>query len=180
LLNYLKIVTRLMLILAIGSTLGGALDSSVITLKESVLSMDLDPDFQVFKTEVSANTSGIFSYDMKINSSSPEDGRLFISVASVYDEVMKRMSPSALNELFLSAELTAFEEEGDVVVGNWSTVDSQGQVVNVHILSTENTGVSGGVYDFTTYSLGENTLVMIASTMGRTATESVIKTLVIE
>ncbi len=159
---------------------GAAFEGTVLTIAERGLSADIPSDFSIYSAEASANTTGIFSSDLMINSSDPEAGSIFLSILSVYDDVMRRMSPASLSDLFLSAEISTVESHGDVVVGNWSAVDLQGETVTVLTLSTSDPRIGGGSYDMASWSLAGDVQVLMVSTADRNVTESLIGTLKIE
>lgn len=179
--HFTSMVSALLLLLSLTGTMNGAaLEGTVLTVAERGFSADIPSDFQVFTAEADANTTGIFSYDLMINSTDPEAGRVFLSIFSVYDEVMRRMKPASLSDLFLSAEISEVESHGDVVVGNWSAFDLQGQNVTVRTLETSDPRVSGGSYDMASWSLDGEVQVLMVSTADRNVTEKLIGTLKIE
>jgi len=170
----------LILLFLVGAMTSAAFEGQVFTVSERGLSADIPSDFHVFAAEADANTTGIFSYDLMINSTDSEAGRIFLSVFSVYDDVMRRMGPASLSDLFLSAEISAVEAHGDAVVGNWSAIDLQGQNVTVLIMETPDPRVSGGYYDMASWSLDGDVQVLMVSTVERNVTERLIGTLKIE
>jgi hypothetical protein len=179
--RFASMVSALAILLSLAASMNGAaLEGTVLTVAERGLSADIPSDFHVFAAEADANTTGIFSSDLMINSTDPEAGRIFLSIFSVYDDVMMRMSPSSLSDLFLSAEISAVESHGDAVVGNWSAAGPQGQNVTVYILETPDPRVSGGSYDMASWSLDGNVQVLMVSTAERNVTENLIGTLKIE
>jgi hypothetical protein len=179
--RFASTVPALALLLALAASMNGAaLEGTVLTVAERGFSADIPFDFSIYAAEADANTTGIFSSDLMINSTDPEAGRIFLSVFSVYDDVMRRMSPASLSDLFLSAEISAVEAHGDAVVGNWSAVDLQGQNVTVLIMETPDPRVSGGSYDMASWCLEGNVLVLMVSTAERNVTENLIGTLKIE
>ncbi len=179
--RFASMVSALLLLLSLAVAMtGAALEGTVLTVSERGLSADIPSDFRVFTAEVDANNSGRFSYELMINSTDPEAGSIFLSILSVYDDVMRRMSPASLNDLFLSAEISTVESHGDVVVGNWSAIDPQGQNVTVLTLTTPDPRVSGGAYDMASWNLDEDVQVIMVSTTDSNVTEKLIGTLNIE
>jgi len=179
--RFTSMVSALLLLLTLTGTMNGAaLEGTVLTVAERGFSADIPSDFQVFAAEADANTTGIFSYDLMINSTDPEAGRVFLSIFSVYDDVMRRMKTASLSDLFLSAEISEVESHGDVVVGNWSAVNPQSQNVTVLALTTPDLRVSGGSYDIASWSLDEDVQVLMVSTADRNITEKLIGTLKIK
>lgn len=179
--RFASMVSALAILLSLAAAMNGAaFEGTVLTIAERGLSADIPSDFSIYAAEADANTTSIFSSDLMINSTDPEAGSIFLSILSVYDDVMRRMSPASLSDLFLSAEISEVESHGDAVVGNWSAVGPQGETVTVLILSTLDPRVSGGSYDMASWSLDENVQVLMVSTADRNVTESLIGTLKIE
>ena len=170
----------LLLLFVTASMNGASLEGQVFTVVERGLSADIPSEFQIFASEADANSTGIFSYDLMINSTDSEAGRIFLSVFSIYDDVMKRMKPESLDDLFLSAEIEEVESHGDAIVGNWSAVGPQGQNVTVYIIETPDPRISSGFYDMATWSPDEKVHVLMVSTADRNVTKNLISTLVIE
>jgi hypothetical protein len=108
-----------------------ALESKVLTVTEKTLSVDLGPSFEIYGGEFNASEKGMVSSDFVINNTATA-GAAFVSVMSVYDEMMSKMSPGALSELFLIGGISAVEARGDTETGNWTAVDSQGRNVTVY------------------------------------------------
>ena len=77
-----------------------ALESTVFTISEKTLSVDLGPNFEINRSELNTSDRGLVSQDFIINNTGTP-GAAFISVMSVYGEVMNRMSPSSVSEIFL-------------------------------------------------------------------------------
>jgi hypothetical protein len=179
--RFASTVSALVFLLSLAAAMNGsALEGTVLTVAERGLSADIPSDFSIYAAEADANTTGIFSSDLMINSTDPEAGRIFLSIFSVYDDVMTRMSPASLSDLFLSAEISTVESHGDAVVANWSAVDRQGQNVTVYTLETPDPRVSGGSYDMASWSLEGKVQVLMVSTADRNVTENLISTLKIE
>ena len=105
-----------------------------------------------------------------------------ISVMSVYGEVMNRMSPSSLSELFLLGGISAVEARGDVEIGNWTAVDFRGKNVTVHTLFTKDEGIRqlGGTYDMAVWNLDSSTYAVMTSLLDKNNTAQLIKTLEIK
>ena len=89
-----------------------ALESKVLTVSEKTLSVDLGPSFEIYGGEFNASVKGMVSSDFVINNTATA-GAAFVSVMSVYDEIMSKMSPGALSELFLIGGISAVEARGD-------------------------------------------------------------------
>jgi hypothetical protein len=179
--RFASTVSALVFLLSLAAAMNGsALEGTVLTVAERGLSADIPSDFSIYAAEADANTTGIFSYDLMINSTDPEAGSIFLSIFSVYDDVMRRMKTASLSDLFLSAEISTVESHGVVVVANWSAIDRQGQNVTVYTLETPDPRVSGGSYDMASWSLEGKVQVLMVSTADRNVTENLIGTLKIE
>ncbi|NYT03034.1 MAG: hypothetical protein GKC10_09815 [Methanosarcinales archaeon] len=139
--------------------------------------MDLDPALQVSGVKLNTSVIGFGEHQMMFNGSSPEDGRLFLSIYSIYDEALKSLDPSEVIGIFLGRELSAMEDSGDSITGNWTAVSAAGQNVTVFTLSTPNPRVTFSSYDMAMWPLDEDSYVMMASVMQKDATERVINTL---
>ncbi len=169
--------TLLLLVLA---GMAGALESQVFTVEESNLYVELGPDFQVYESKVDANNSGMFSYNMGIKSTDPaaEEG-VFISVFSVYDDVMRRMKPTSLIDLFLTGGVIAVEEGGDEITDSWDALSSTGENVTVYTINTETSLAQVEVCYMSCWNPSENDYVLMISSMDQNATERLIETLTI-
>jgi hypothetical protein len=179
--RFASMVSALAILLSLAASMNGAaFEGTVLTVAERGLSAEIPSDFSIYSAEADGNTTGIFSSDLVINSTDPEAGSIFLLIFSVYDDVMRRMSPSSLRDLFLSAEISTVESHGDAVVGNWSAIDLQGEIVTVLTLSTSDPRVSGGSYDMASWGLEGNVQALMVSTADRNVTEKLIGTLKIE
>jgi len=159
---------------------GFALESKVLTVSEKTLSMDLGPSFEISRGEFNASEKGMVSQDFIINNTAAP-GAAFISLMSVYDDVLARISPSTLSELFLIGGISAVEAEGAAEIGNWTAVDSQGRNVTVHSMSTNDERVEklGGSYDMAVWNLDGPNFVVMVSIFDHNNTTQTIKTLTI-
>jgi hypothetical protein len=157
-----------------------ALESNVFTLTEKTLSVDLGPSFELNKSELNTSQTGIVSQDFLINDIAKEEVA-FLSVMSVYDEMMGMLSPDLLSELFLIGVLSEVESKGDVEIGNWTTTDVLGNNVTVHTLSTEDERVKplGGTHDTAIWNLDQSTYVVLVSFLDENNTTQLIKTLAV-
>ena len=69
-----------------------ALESKFFTISEMTLSVDLGPSFKIVRSEFNASEKGMVSSDFLINNTAAP-GAAFISLISVYDDILSRMSP---------------------------------------------------------------------------------------
>jgi len=169
------------LLLACLALPAAALESTVFTISEKTLSVDLGPDFDIDGSELNSSDRGLVSQDFIINNTAAP-GAVFISVMSVYDEVMGKMSPNSLSELFLIGGISAVEARGDVEIGNWTAVDHQGKNVTVHTLFTKDEGIRqlGGTYDVAVWNLDSSSYAVTTSLLDKNNTTQLIKTLAIQ
>ena len=158
-----------------------ALESTVFTISEKTLSVDLGPNFDIDRSELNTSDRGLVSQDFIINNTAAP-GAAFISVMSVYGEVMGKMSPSSVSELFLIGGISAVEARGDVEIGNWTAVDRQGKNVTVHTLFTKDEDFKqlGGTYDIAVWNLDKSTYAVTTSLLDKNNTTQLIKTLAIQ
>lgn len=157
-----------------------ALESKVLTISEKTLSADLGPSFEISRSIMNTSDMGLVSQDFLINNTAAA-GSAFISIISVYDEILGRMSPDSLSELFLIGGMSAVESRGDIEVGNWTAVDRQGENVTIHTMGTEDDGIQmlGGSYDMAVWNLDRSTYVVMVSLLDKDNTTQMINTLTI-
>ena len=157
-----------------------ALESKVLTLSEKTLSVDLGPSFEIYKSEFNTSQKGMASQNFLINDTVNKNVA-FLSVMGIYDEIMQRLSPDLLSELFLIGVLSEVESNGDVEIGNWTATDRLGNNVTVHTLSTEDERVQplGATYDMAIWNLDQTTYVVLVSLFDKNDTIQIIKTLAV-
>jgi len=76
--------------------------------------------------EFNTNSDGMVRQDFLINNTATAEAT-FISVLSVYDETLGKLSPGALSELFLVGGISGVEARGDDEIGNWTAMDHHGK-----------------------------------------------------
>jgi hypothetical protein len=157
-----------------------ALESKVLTVSEKTLSLDLGPSFEIYGGEFNASEKGMVSSDFVINNTA-KAGAAFVSVMSVYDDIMSKMSSGALSELFLIGGVSAVEARGDTEAGKWTAVDSQGKNVTVYTMNTKDQRIQmlGGSYDIAVWNLDRSTYAVMVSLFDKNNTTQAIKTLAI-
>ncbi|MHB8119650.1 MAG: hypothetical protein ACYDHX_13140 [Methanothrix sp.] len=157
-----------------------ALESKFVAVTERTLSLDLGPSFEISRGEFNASEKGMVSQDFMINDTAAP-GATFISVMSVYDNILSRMSSTSLSELFLIGGISAVEARGDVEIGNWTAVDHQGNNVTVHTLSSDDERIQmiGGSYEIAVWNLDGPTYAVIVSLFDKNNTTQTIKTLTV-
>jgi hypothetical protein len=157
-----------------------ALESKFFTLTEKTISLDLGPGFEMASGEFNTSKNGMVSQDFVINNTDAS-GAAFVSVMSVYDETMSKMSTGALSELFLIGGISGVEARGDKEIGNWTAVDYKGNNVTVHTMSTEDERVEmvGGSYDMAVWNLDGRNFAVMVSLFDQNNTTQTIRTLTI-
>jgi hypothetical protein len=157
-----------------------ALESKILTVSEKTLSVDLGPSFEINRSALNISANGMASQDFLINNTALT-GSAFISIMSVYDEVMGKMSPSSLSELFLIGGMSAVEARGDKETGNWTTASALGKNVTIHTMSAKDGRIQtpGGRYDIAVWDLDRSTYAVMVSLLDRDNTTQIIKTLAI-
>lgn len=155
-----------------------AFESKFFTLSEKTLSVDLGPSFEISKGDFKPGENGTVSQEFLINNTAAP-GAAFLSIISVYDDIMRRMSTDALCELFLIGGLSGVEANGDAEIGNWTAVDFKGKNVTVHTIKSKDEDLSlvGGSYDLAVWNLEGQSYVVLVSLMDRNSTMQTIRTL---
>jgi hypothetical protein len=157
-----------------------ALESKVFTVSEKTLTVDLSPSFEIGSGALNTSGKGMASQDFLINNTDTA-GAAFVSIMSVYDEVLGKMSPSSLSELFLVGGMSAVEARGHSGIGNWTAVSALGNNVTVHTMSTDDERIQmlGGSYDMAVWDLDRSTYAVMVSLLDRNNTTQIIKTLAV-
>ncbi|MGA9099055.1 MAG: hypothetical protein WB392_09020 [Methanotrichaceae archaeon] len=157
------------------------LETPVISTYERQISMDLSPDFQVTKSVVNTNTSGVISQDITLTSSHQAEG-IALEVMDYYNNIFSRMSPSSIIDLYSSSVISSLEQSGSNEIGTWYTSSSIGQNVTVHTIryNNPNNNMNGSSFDFAFWNIAKDTYVWIISYGPKDITENVIKTLSIK
>jgi hypothetical protein len=168
------------LLLACLALPAAALESKVLTVSERTISTNLGPSFEINRSALNTSDNGIASQDFLINNTASA-GSAFISIMSVYDGVLGKMSPSSLSELFLIGGMSAAEARGDKETGNWTAVNALGKNVTVHTMSTRDERILtiGGSYDMAVWDLDRSTYAVLVSLLDRDNTTQIIKTLAV-
>jgi hypothetical protein len=157
-----------------------ALESKVLTVSEKTLSVNLGPNYEINRSTLNTSDNGIASQDFLINNTASA-GSAFISIMSVYDEVLSRMSPHSLSEIFLVGGLAAAEARGDAETGNWTAASALGKNLTIHTMSTKDERIQkvGGSYDIAVWDLDRSTYAVMVSLLDRNNTTQIIKTLAV-
>jgi len=159
---------------------GSALDWKVLTVSERSLSLDLGPSFEIYGKDLNVSGKGMVSQDFLINDTA-QAGAAYLSVMSIYDQVMRRLDPGMLTEIFLTGGIMALESRGDVEIGNWTATDSTGANVTVHTLQAKDPRLAqlSGTYEIACWNLDGSTYALMASMLDKNTTRQVIENLTI-
>ena len=157
-----------------------ALESKFLTIAQKTISLDMGPSFEMTKGEFNTSSKGMVQQEFLINDTALP-GAAFISVMSIYDDLMSRMSGDALSELFLMGGISGVEERGDREIGNWTAVDHLGKNVTVHSMSTKDARIEvlGGRYDMAVWNLDGTSYAVLVSLLDQNNTTQIIKTLAV-
>jgi len=168
------------LLLACLACPGPALESKILAVSERTISADLGPSFEINRSALNTSDKGMASQDFLINNTAAA-GSAFISIMSVYDEVLSKMSPSSLSELFLIGGMSAVEARGDKETENWTTASALGKNVTIHTMSAKDERIQtpDGRYDIAVWDLDRSTYAVMVSLLDRDNTTQIIKTLAV-
>jgi hypothetical protein len=157
-----------------------SLESKILTVSEKTLYVNLGPSYEINRSALNTSDKGIASQDFLINNTA-SPGSAFISIMSVYGDVLGKMSPSSLSELFLIGGMSAVEARGDKETGNWTAVSALGKNVTVHTMNTNDEIIQtmGGSYDMAVWDLDRSTYAVLVSLLDRDNTTQIIKTLAV-
>lgn len=155
-----------------------ALESAFFTVTEKTLSVDLDPSFEIGQGDFNASDRGMVTQEFFINTTTIPNAA-FISVMSVYDDVLKRLSPENLSKIFEASAVLAVEDKGDRETGNWTAISSQGGNVTVHSMGSADPSISPerSSYDMAVWSLGGQNYALVVSLLDRNNTSRMIETM---
>ena len=100
---------------------------------------------------------------------------------TVYDEILTKLNPDTLSEIFLIGGLEAASEEGDVQIGKWTAVDSRGRNVSVTTMKTANEDAKmlDGIYNISIWKLDGTNYALLVSSFDEYNTTKIIKTLTV-
>jgi hypothetical protein len=157
-----------------------ALESKFFTVAQKTISLDMGSSFEMTKGEFNISSSGMVQQEFLINDTATP-GAAFISIMSVYDDIMSRMSSDALSELLLLGGISGVEARGDRETGNWTAVDHLGKNVTIHTMSTKDARIEmlGGRYDMAVWNLDGTSYAVLVSLLDQNNTTRIIKTLAV-
>ena len=157
-----------------------ALESSVLTICDKNLSIDIGPSYEIVSSNVDASSKGMISNDFFINDTA-QTGSAFVSILTIFDEILTKMNPDALSELFLIGGVEAAKENGDAEIGKWMAADRRGRNVSVTTMSSADKEVQmpNGVYNISIWNLDSTTYALLVSSLDVDNTTQIIKTLAV-
>lgn len=163
-----------------------ALESKVLTICEKNLTVDLGPGYEIDSREFDTSSKGMASDEYIINNTAEPGAYAFVSIMTIYDEILTKMNPDALSELFLIGGFKAALEEGDAEIGKWTALDSRGRNVSVTTMKTANEGArmtdgiyNDGIYNISIWNLDMTTYALLVSSFDKDNTTQLIKTLAV-
>lgn len=162
-----------------------ALEINVYGLCERNMSLDLDPSVRIVSDEDEEQSDGIFAQSFTIARAVPT-GFATLQIMDVYDDDMLLLGPEFISESWtfgVGLGITYFSENeyNDLIIGNWSTIDSRGNEVMVTTITTNKTLMSfmGDEADVANWNLQGNTYAGLISFFDRNTTEQIIGTLTV-
>lgn len=157
-----------------------ALESKFFTIAQKTIYLDMGPSFEMEKGEFNISSNGMVQQEFLINDTALPEAA-FISVMSIYDDIMSRMRGETLSELLLMGGISGLEEKGDRETGNWTAVDHLGRNVTVHAMSTRDERIEeiGGRYDMAVWNLDGTTYAVLVSLLDQNNTTRIIRTLAV-
>jgi hypothetical protein len=155
-----------------------ALESKFFTIAQKTISLDMGPSFEMEKGEFNTSNNGMVQQEFLINDTATP-GAAFISVMSIYDDIMSRMRGETLSELLLLGGISGVEARGDRETGNWTAVDHLGKSVTVHAMSTRDARIEeiGGKYYMAVWNLDGTSYAVLVSLLDQNNTTQIIRTL---
>ena len=163
-----------------------SLESTVLTICEKKLTVDLGPGYEIHRIVFDTSSKGMVLDEFLINNNAEPGATAFVSILTIYDEILAKMNPDALSELFLIGGLEALKEEGDAQIGKWTAFDSRGRNVSVTTMKTANENVrmtdgiyDKGIYNISIWNLDITTYALLVSPFDEDNTTQLIKTLAV-
>ena len=180
----IKNLAAIALAIAAMCAVGSAnLDAKIYTLCESNISINLTPDFRLLSDQSSdASTNGLLIQSFTI-AGTKSKGLGSLAIMEVYDEKMKALGPDAISQLFsggISYFASSLVDTGeDNSLGNWSTLDNNGENVTVEILDTKGSMLSmfGKKANMAFWNLENDHYALLISSLDKNITADIIKTL---
>jgi hypothetical protein len=179
--RFCRIILGALAVLAICSIASATLDSKVFTLCERNLSVNLTPDFRITPDPSTSSYDGSAQAFTIAGTEAKGIGMLLIM--NIYDETMNSLDPEALSQTMteMVSSLATYSGDSEMgnVIGNWSTIDSQGENITVDTMDTKGTllGVYGKAMDMVFWNVDGNSYAYLMSTFDQNVTRQIINTL---
>lgn len=169
----------LLLVVAVICSLpvSAVMNTPVHLLSEHNLSIGLDSKFKIIPSGIGAPGNGGFVSDSFLITSTGPRGLANLNILSVPNETSKSLGSELIIQMISAGAISA---SGNQVLGNWTTVDAQGQNVTIQTIPTNESSLSysfGKRTDFAIWSLGDDTYAVLASQFNRDITGKIISTL---
>ncbi|MCK9587148.1 hypothetical protein [Methanothrix soehngenii] len=157
-----------------------SLESKFLTICEKNLSIDLEPGFEIIYSKFDTSNNEMISNDFFI-ADNALPGSALISIMTVYDEILTKLNPDALSEIFLIGGVEAAKEDGAKEIGKWTAVDSRGRNVSVTTMKTadEDAKMLDGIYNISVWNLDGTNYALLVSSFDEYNTTQIIKTLAV-
>jgi hypothetical protein len=180
--RFCRIILGALAVLAICSIASATLDSKVFTLCERNLSVNLTPDFRIIPDQSTSSYDGSTPQTFTIAGTEAK-GIGMLLIMDIYDETMNSLDPEALSQSMSDMILSLASYSGDSemgnIIGNWSTVNSQGENVTVDTMDTKGTvfGLYGKAMDMVFWNVDGNSYAYLMSSFDQNVTRQIINTL---
>jgi hypothetical protein len=184
--GYGRIILTALSIFAVCAMASMALDTKVYVLCERNLSLNLSEDFRILPEENGGDTAGTFSQTFTV-ANSRSKGMAMIQIMEVYDENMKAFGPEFISQSWImgvnmaASLLSSDEDLSDRIIGNWTTIDSQGHNVTVNTISNDKSLFSalGKTADIASWNIGDDQYAGVLSFYDKNVTVDIIRTLTV-
>jgi|WetSurMetagenome_2_1015567.scaffolds.fasta_scaffold70781_4 hypothetical protein len=181
-----KIVLVALIVAAICSIASATLDAKVYTISENNISINLTPNFRLVPDQSGTESpAGLFMQSFTITGTGTK-GLATLAIMDVYDENMKALGPEAISQLFsgsfssiISSISSLDDTERDNIVGNWSTLDNNGENVTIEIMDTKGSLLSmyGKKVDMAFWNIKDDSYAFLISSFDKDITSKIVNTL---
>jgi len=180
----MKLATVILGVLILSLHLGpmscAAQQIEVLTVSDRNLSLDMGPGFELLRLDHNASTDGLFMYNLALTDLNDTQRRFaYLSVITVYDEVMRGMDPSTVAGILSGSIVAAAVADGAREMGNWTAVDGNGKTVTVHRLASDDPAfqASQGNVSTAAWEVDENVYVALLSLYDDQTTGQIVQTM---
>ena len=157
-----------------------AMNTSIYSLLEGNLSIDLGPGFEIAQKKVDNSNNGSFDQNVQITNSQTK-GVAILQILDLYDETLRALDPAAISGLWLQGAISSALKDGGKPMGNWSVINSNEKNTTVHTVSLVNTSMSymGETVEFANWKINKNMYVGMMSFFDKDVTRQIVKTLAV-